>query len=95
MNRKVLVQGFVRMFIPLVVGTLASVAVGLLVGSLFGFEMKHTFFFIIVPIEWWYRGRILPLSLAYSDILNESSATFVSQLIPAIIGNMFAIAEGI
>ncbi len=50
MNRKVLVQGFVRMFIPLVVGTLASVAVGLLVGSLFGFEMKHTFFFIIVPI---------------------------------------------
>ena len=57
MNRKVLVQGFVRMFIPLVVGTLASVAVGLLVGSLFGFEMKHTFFFIIVPPEWWYRGR--------------------------------------
>ena len=37
---------------------------------------------------------ILPLSLAYSDILNESSATFVSQLIPAaIIGNMFAIVS--
>ncbi|PGU75740.1 2-hydroxycarboxylate transporter family protein [Bacillus cereus] len=95
MNRKVLVQGFVRMFIPLVVGTLASVAVGLLVGSLFGFEMKHTFFFIIVPIVSGGIGEgILPLSLAYSDILNESSATFVSQLIPAaIIGNMFAIVS--
>ena len=96
MNRKVLVQGFVRMFIPLVVGTLASVAVGLLVGSLFGFEMKHTFFFIIIPIVRWggIREGILPLSLAYSDILNESSATFVSQLIPAaIIGNMFAIVS--
>ena len=34
------------------------------------------------------------MSLAYSDILNESSATFVSQLIPAaIIGNMFAIVS--
>ena len=86
MNRKVLVQGFVRMFIPLVVGTLASVAVGLLVGSLFGFEMKHTFFFIIVPIVSGGIGEgILPLSLAYSDILNESSATFVSQLIPALL----------
>ncbi len=95
MNRKVLVQGFVRMFIPLVVGTLASVVVGLLVGSLFGFEMKQTFFFIIVPIVSGGIGEgILPLSLAYSDILNESSATFVSQLIPAaIIGNMFAIVS--
>lgn len=93
MSRKVLVQGFIRMFIPLVVGTLASVAVGLLVGSLFGFEMKRTFFFIIVPIVSGGIGEgILPLSLAYSEILNQSSATFVSQLIPAaVIGNMFAI----
>ena len=57
MNRKVLVQGFVRMFIPLVVGTLASVAVGLLVGSLFGFEMKHILLYHRTNCEWWYRGR--------------------------------------
>ncbi|MBZ5752481.1 MULTISPECIES: 2-hydroxycarboxylate transporter family protein [Metabacillus] len=93
MNRKVLVQGFTRMFIPLVLGTIASVVVGVLVGSLFGYEMKHTFFYIVVPIIGGGIGEgILPLSLAYSQILGESAESFVSQMIPAaVIGNIIAI----
>jgi malate:Na+ symporter len=50
MNRTILIQGMVRMFVPLVVGTGAAIATGLLVGSLFGYSLYHTFFFIIVPI---------------------------------------------
>lgn len=93
MNRKILVQGFMRMFIPLVLGTLAAVAAGLLVGSLFGYSMYNTFFFIIIPIIGGGIGEgILPLSLAYSEILNQSQATYISQMIPAaIIGNVVAI----
>ncbi|WP_078411816.1 2-hydroxycarboxylate transporter family protein [Priestia abyssalis] len=93
MNRTVLLQGFTRMFIPLVLGTLASVAAGVLVGSLFGYDMKHTFFYIIVPIIGGGIGEgILPLSLAYSQILGESAEIYVSQMIPAaVIGNIVAI----
>ena len=43
-------SGMIRMFVPLVVGTLMAVLTGLLVGSLFGYTPYHTFFFIIVPI---------------------------------------------
>lgn len=93
MNRKVLLQGFTRMFIPLILGTLASVVAGVLVGLLFGYDMKHTFFYIVVPIIGGGIGEgILPLSLAYSQILGTPAETFVSQMIPAaVIGNIVAI----
>jgi malate:Na+ symporter len=93
MNRKVLLQGFTRMFIPLILGTLASVVAGVLVGLLFGYDMKHTFFYIVVPIIGEGIGEgILPLSLAYSQILGTPAETFVSQMIPAaVIGNIVAI----
>ena len=43
MNRTILIQGMVRMFVPLVVGTGAAILTGLLVGSLFGYSFYHTF----------------------------------------------------
>lgn len=93
MNRFILVQGMVRMFVPLLVGTLAAVSAGLLVGSLFGYSLYHTFFFIIVPIIGGGIGEgILPLSLAYSAILGGSPDQYVAQLVPAaVVGNIVAI----
>lgn len=93
MNGKVLIQGFTRMFVPLVVGTLSAVGMGILVGLLFGYDVKHTLFFIIVPIIGGGIGEgILPLSIAYSSILGESAESFVGQMIPAaVIGNILAV----
>lgn len=94
MHRKTLVAGITRIFIPLIVGTIAAVLGGLLVGTLTGYSMYHTFFFIIVPILGGGIGEgILPLSIAYSSILGGHEAGYyVSQMIPsAIIGNVFAI----
>ncbi|EIY5092639.1 2-hydroxycarboxylate transporter family protein [Klebsiella sp. C239] len=93
MNRTILIQGMVRMFVPLVVGTGAAIVTGLLVGSLFGYSMYHTFFFIIVPIIGGGIGEgILPLSLAYSAILGQAPDVYVAQLAPAaVVGNIFAI----
>jgi malate:Na+ symporter len=42
------------------------------VGSLFGYSIYHTFFFIIVPIMGRHGEGILPLSLAYSAILGQT-----------------------
>ncbi|KAA9012525.1 2-hydroxycarboxylate transporter family protein [Niallia endozanthoxylica] len=93
MNRSALIQGLVKMFVPLVLGTIASVVVGIGVGTLFGYEWKHTLFYIIVPIIGGGIGEgILPLSLAYSSILGDSAETFVAQMVPAaVIGNIVAV----
>lgn len=93
MNRFILVQGMIRMFVPLVAGTLAAVAAGMLVGTLFGYSLHHTFFFIIVPIIGGGIGEgILPLSLAYAHILGGSPEQYVAQLVPAaVVGNIVAI----
>lgn len=93
MNRTILVQGFMRMFVPLVVGTLAAVAAGLLVGKAFGYEFHRTFFFIIIPIIGGGIGEgIIPLSIGYSEILGQTKESFIPQLIPAaMIGNIVAI----
>ncbi|WP_174518813.1 2-hydroxycarboxylate transporter family protein, partial [Pseudomonas syringae group genomosp. 3] len=93
MSRFILVQGMIRMFVPLVAGTLAALAAGLLVGELFGYSVHHTFFYIIVPILGGGIGEgILPLSLAYSAILGGSPEQYVAQLVPAaVVGNIIAI----
>ncbi|MFZ6731063.1 2-hydroxycarboxylate transporter family protein [Undibacterium sp. Ji42W] len=93
MSHKVLVQGFIRMFIPLLVGTVAAVGAGLAVGMLLGYEMKHVFFYIIIPILGGGIGEgILPLSIAYSEITATPQAQIVATLIPAaLIGNVVAI----
>ncbi|KGF80967.1 hypothetical protein IA69_15790 [Massilia sp. JS1662] len=38
MSHRVLVQGFMRMFVPLLVGTIAAIAAGIRAGLLFGFR---------------------------------------------------------
>ena len=95
MNRKILVQGFVRMFIPLLVGTLAASAIGIAVGYLFGFPAYHTFFFILIPIMGGGIGEgILPLSMGYAElgVLGKTQGELIAMLIPAaLIGNVVAI----
>jgi malate:Na+ symporter len=93
MSHKVLVQGFMRMFIPLLAGTLAAVAAGLVVGMLLGYPPRQLFFYIIMPILGGGIGEgILPLSIGYAEISGTAQADIVASLIPAaLIGNVVAI----
>lgn len=93
MPRKILVQGFIRMFVPLVFGSLAAIAAGVAVGLLFGYDAKHTFFFIVVPILGGGIGEgILPYSLGMAEILNQPQSSLIPQLAPAaMLGNVAAI----
>ncbi|BBP91970.1 hypothetical protein BsIDN1_55880 [Bacillus safensis] len=53
---------------------------------LVGYTPHHSFFFIIVPIIAGGVGEgILPLSIAYSQILDVSAESLISQLIPAAV----------
>lgn len=93
MNRQTLISGFIRIFIPMIAGTAAAIAVGVGVGMLFGYTAHHTLFYIVVPIIGGGVGEgILPLSIAFSQILGGESGQYVAQMIPAaVIGNVFAI----
>ncbi len=93
MPYRVLVQGFLRMFIPLLVGTLSAIAVGIVVGLLFGHAPKDTYFFILTPI---FGGGlaegVLPLSIGYSEILKRPQAELVALMVPAaLMANVVAI----
>src|SRR5258707_14847802 len=46
MDRKVLVQGFLKIFVPLAIGSIAAGIVGTLMGTLLGLGAYHTFFFL-------------------------------------------------
>lgn len=93
MNRHVLILGFLRMFVPLAFGTAAAILGGTLTGLAFGYDVKHTFFFIVMPIIAGGIGEgILPLSLAYAEILRTEQPAQIAMLIPAaLIGNVVAI----
>lgn len=93
MNRKILVQGLMKMIIPMMIGMVLAMGVGTLVGVLLGMDWKHTLFFVVTPVLAGGIGEgILPLSLGYSQITGMGSEQLVGQLIPAtIIGNFFAI----
>lgn len=93
MQRVVLVQGFLRMFVPLLVGTLACIAAGVAVGTLTGIGAYRSFFYVVVPIISGGVGEgILPLSMAYAEITGLTNDKFIPQLIPAaMLGNVFAI----
>lgn len=93
MVREVLFQGAIRMFVPLIVGTVVAAGLGTLVGTVCGLGTHHTFFYIVIPIISGGVGEgILPLSVAYSEIMNASPEKFISTLVPAaMLGNVFAI----
>lgn len=93
MPHRVLVQGFLRMAVPLLIGTLAAIAAGILVGLAFGHDPKETFFFIVIPIVGGGLAEgVLPLSIGYSEMLGRSQADLVAQMVPAaLMGNVVAI----
>ncbi|TGN98728.1 MULTISPECIES: 2-hydroxycarboxylate transporter family protein [unclassified Burkholderia] len=93
MNRKILIQGFLKMFVPLLIGSIVAIAVGLMAGLAFGYDAKHTFFYIVMPILGGGIGEgILPLSIAYSEITGNAQGHLVAMMVPAaLIGNVVAI----
>jgi Na+/citrate or Na+/malate symporter len=93
MNRKVLIGGFARIFIPLSVGSIAAALVGTAVGTLLGLGAKHTLFFLIVPIMAGGVGEgAIPLSIGYAQILGQSQGELFAEVLPVVmLGSLTAI----
>jgi CCS family citrate carrier protein len=93
MDRTVLIRGFLKIFIPLALGSIAAALVGTGVGALLGLGAKHTFFYIVVPIMGGGVGEgAIPLSVGYSEILHlKQGEEFARVLPPIMFGSLTAI----
>jgi malate:Na+ symporter len=93
MNRSVLIKGFIKIFIPLAIGSIAAMIVGTLVGTALGLGTHHTFFFIVVPIMAGGVGEgAIPLSVGYAEILHrDQGELFATVLPPVMLGSLTAI----
>src|SRR5499425_310842 len=93
MDRKVLVQGFLKIFVPLAIGSIAAGVVGTLVGTVLGLGAFHTFFFVVIPIMAGGVGEgAIPLSVGYAEILGEPHGDMFAQVLPPVmLGSLTAI----
>jgi malate:Na+ symporter len=93
MDRQVLIAGFLKIFVPLGLGSVVAAAVGTLVGAALGLGTYHTFFFIVVPIMAGGVGEgAIPLSIGYASILQQPQGDLFAQVLPPVmLGSLTAI----
>lgn len=93
MDRKVLIAGFLKIFVPLAAGTVVAGLVGTAVGTLLGLGAWHTFFFVVVPIMAGGVGEgAIPLSVGYAAILHQPQGDLFAQVLPPVmLGSLTAI----
>ncbi len=85
MDRRLLVAGFAKIFVPLVAGSLAATAVGTGLGWALGLGVSHSFFFIVAPILAGGVGEgAIPLSAGYALILRQPAGELFAQILPAV-----------
>jgi Na+/citrate or Na+/malate symporter len=93
MNRRVLMAGLVKIFVPLIAGSVVAAAVGTLVGTALGLGASHTFFFIVVPIMAGGVGEgAIPLSVGYGALLHEEQGALIAMILPPVMfGSLCAV----
>src|SRR5882762_2822711 len=93
MDRRVLIKGFLKIFVPLASGSIVAATVGTLVGTALGMGARHTFFFTVVPIMAGGVGEgAIPLSLGYAGILHQPQGDIFAQVLPPVmLGSLTAI----
>jgi malate:Na+ symporter len=93
MDRRVLIQGFVKIFVPLGVGSVLAGMIGTGVGVAMGMSAYHTFFFVVVPIMAGGVGEgAIPLSIGYATLLGQAQGDLFAQVLPPVMmGSLTAI----
>lgn len=93
MDRQVLLRGFIKIFVPLALGSAVAAVVGTTVGWALGLGPYHAFFFIVAPIMAGGIGEgAIPLTLGYAALSGEGQGVLLAQVLPAVmLGNLTAI----
>jgi malate:Na+ symporter len=93
MDRRVLIAGFVKIFVPLIVGTGVAVVVGCAVGTALGLGFNHTLFKVVAPILAGGVGEgAVPLSVGYAQFSHQSQGELFAEVLPPVmLGSLAAI----
>jgi Na+/citrate or Na+/malate symporter len=93
MDRRVLIAGFLKIFVPLFVGSLVAMAVGCAVGTALGLGLSHTFFKIVAPIMAGGVGEgAIPLTVGYAAVSHQPQGELFAEVLPAVmLGSLTAI----
>lgn len=93
MNRTTLIQGFLRIFIPMLCGEAVGMLTGMTVGIALGMDPFHLFFFLVLPIMAGGIGEgAIPLSIGYALLLNQDQADALGHMLPIVmLGSLTAI----
>lgn len=93
MDRDMLIKGFLKIFIPLALGSIVAAIVGTAAGTALGLGAYQTFFFIVVPIMAGGVGEgAIPLSVGYAAILHQQQGDLFAQILPSVmLGSLTAI----
>ncbi|NMP27867.1 2-hydroxycarboxylate transporter family protein [Rahnella sp. SAP-1] len=93
MNRQTLIQGFLRIFFPMLCGEVVGMLVGMGVGLALGMEPFQIFFFLILPIMAGGVGEgAIPLSLGYAALLHMEQGVVLGRILPIVmLGGLTAI----
>jgi len=93
MDRDVLIRGFLKIFVPLAVGSVVAAIVGTAVGTALGLGTSHTFFYVVVPIMAGGVGEgAIPLSIGYAALSGVPQGEVFAQVLPPVmLGSLTAI----
>jgi malate:Na+ symporter len=93
MDRRVLIQGFVKIFIPLAAGSVAALAVGGTIGWICGIGFWRSMLHVVVPVMAGGVGEgAIPLSIGYAAALGLDQGTMLGQILPLVFfANLVAI----
>jgi Na+/citrate or Na+/malate symporter len=93
MDRRVLIAGFVKIFVPLAVGTVVAAGVGCAVGTGLGLGLHHTFFKVVAPIMAGGVGEgAIPLTIGYAQFSHQPQGELFAEVLPAVmLGSLTAI----
>ena len=85
MDKKTLIQGFLKIFGPMVCGEIVGMLVGVGVGYLLGLSPFETFFFLVLPIMAGGVGEgAIPLSIGYASILGMEQGEALGRVLPIV-----------
>ncbi|WVD66947.1 2-hydroxycarboxylate transporter family protein [Orbus sturtevantii] len=85
MDRRTLIQGFLRIFVPMACGEVVGMLVGVGVGALLGLSPFETFFFLVLPIMAGGVGEgAIPLSIGYAAILGMEQGEALGRVLPIV-----------